>query len=136
MGANQKVSPRPPRRAKAPLPPSLPGEFFVVLYDRDAETYTIVVDDETNSSYNLGVGVEPAMRYFRFLDRIMHTTPNPPQADLVVTGYRAIDIAREFGAAAASLTERDRVTPVKEQPTPQGFKWSGSNPVYAHLPRR
>jgi hypothetical protein len=85
------------------LPPGrLPGEFFVIDYDRDTECFTLIVDDIVDgslpSSYNLGDDIPIAMRYFRL-------------AGIPVIGNHAIDVAREFGAAQAILGD-GRVIPL------------------------
>lgn len=37
------------------LPPAgLPGAFYVLAYDRESQAFTLYVDDEQQSSYNLG----------------------------------------------------------------------------------
>lgn len=88
--------------ARAPVPRTPPGSFFLVAFDRESGAYTLVVDDETHSSYNLGDDVAAVMAYFR------HTAA--PEL-----GYRAVDLAREFGAAQVVPGE-DRV--FKVTPTP------------------
>jgi hypothetical protein len=71
-----------------PLPLELPGEFFVLQYDRLYERFVLIVDDEDRSSYNLHGDIPAIMGYFK-------------RWGLEEVGNRAIDTAREFGAAQA-----------------------------------
>ena len=73
---------------RAPLPDALPGEFYVLEWDRDGERFVIYVDDEENSSYDLGGEVQDAMAAFR-------------RWGLKDIGDRSIDMAREFGIVQA-----------------------------------
>lgn len=91
------------RRPRAPLPKALPGEFFVLAYDRDRSTFILAVDDADHSNYNLGGDVTTLMRHFRTWG-------------LSDIGTRAIDAAREFGAVQAIPAE-DRVIRL-ERPSP------------------
>lgn len=94
--------------AKAPPPRTLPGDFFVVTYDHDEQSYTMFVDDESHSSYNLGSDIEQVMRYFR--------TTNATEL-----GYKAIDLAKEFGAAQA-IPKEDRVFKINSQQPRRGIE--------------
>lgn len=81
--------------ARAPLPNSLPGEFFVIQYDREMERFLLILDDvsETQpqpSSYPLDNDLQKAIRFFK-------------QRGLKEIGCRAIDLAKEFGMAQAIL---------------------------------
>ena len=87
--------PRARRRPQAPLPTVLPGKFFVLAYERDRDTYVLVVDDADASNYNMGSDVPTLMRHFR--------TWGLPDI-----GNRAIDAAREFGVVQVIPAE-DRV---------------------------
>ena len=80
-----RVSGAPTRKKgpHTPLPESLPGSFFVLGYDRDRDVYILVLDDEDESSFNLGSDVPVVMRRFE-------------QWGLKDIGNRAIDAAREF----------------------------------------
>jgi len=66
----------------APLPERLPGEFFVLTYDRDSQVYTLFVDDAQESSYKLG-NLETARLRFKVWG-------------LRDFGDRCLDQAREF----------------------------------------
>lgn len=94
--------------ALAPLPNQLPGDFFVVMYDRTTKGYTLVVDDATRSSYKLGVDLQATMRYFK-------------RIGLYDLGCQALDVAREFETVQAVIAD-GRVMPVKpdlpKQPLP------------------
>lgn len=68
---------------RVPLPTTLPGAFFVLGYDRDRDTFVLVVDDDDESSYNLGRDIPPIMQQFE-------------RWGLADIGPRAIDAAREF----------------------------------------
>ena len=87
--------------AKAPLPVQLPGEFFVLEWNKLRETFILHVDDAEKSSYNLGSDVQIAMMRFRVWG-------------LEDIGNRAIDIAREFGVAQA-IPKGNRVIPIFER---------------------
>lgn len=80
---------------KAPLPKELPGDWFVLGYDRDRDTHILVVDDEDGSSYNLGHDVQKVMRQFELWG-------------LKEFGNRAIDAAREF-RLVQGIPSEDRV---------------------------
>ena len=77
--------------AKAPLPGKLPGVIFVLVWSRERETFILHIDDENYSSFNVGGDIADIQMHFKLWG----------YGDL---GNRAIDMAREFGAAKASLT--------------------------------
>lgn len=81
--------------AVAPLPTELPGEFFVLEWNRDLECYILHVDDGDGSSYNMGDEVSHLMLRFRLWG----------YEDI---GNRTIDMAREFGAAQC-IPDQNRV---------------------------
>ena len=89
------ATPERKRGPQAALPKRLPGDFFVLGYDRDRDTYILVTDDEDESSYNLGHDIQKVMRQFE-------------QWGLKEIGNRAIDAAREFRLVQAIPAE-DRV---------------------------
>lgn len=91
------------RKQGVPLPVSLPGRFFVMLYTRSNQTFTLVVDDQDHSSYDLGTDIPDIMRQFR----LWH---------LAVIGDSAVDIAKEFGKAQAIFSD-GRVIPLTDAPT-------------------
>jgi len=68
-----------------PLPESLPGDFFVLVYDRLMETYVLLIDDKDGSSYDLGDDIQQMMWQFR---RWGHPK----------LGDSCIDLARTFGS--------------------------------------
>ena len=82
--------------AKSPLPNDLPGDYFLVVYDADTGEYLLVLDDEDGTSHNLGAEMTQIVRYF---SRINYSA----------LGNRAVDMAREFGAAQA-IKKDGRVT--------------------------
>lgn len=88
--------------AKAFPPRTIPGEFFVLAYDRYDQTYTLFVDDGSHSSYNLGNDIESVMRYFKVIN-------------VAELGNRAIDLAKEFGASQCVPSE-DRVFRINTTP--------------------
>jgi len=87
--------------AKANLPQTLPGNFFVIVYDTDYESFVLVVDDEDHSSYRIGA-VENAMCILSQLQ-----VPGRVLSD-------ALDVAREFGSAQA-IPSQDRVIPIYDR---------------------
>lgn len=52
--------------AKAPVPTSIPGEFFVLTYTRLTGRYVIYFDDVDQTSYDLGSDIEKVWRQFEF----------------------------------------------------------------------
>lgn len=85
--------------AKAPLPDVLPGAFFVVVWNRDAERFSIEVDDESHSSYDLGpdpVAVVKALRLRGFEETFRE---------------QAVNLAREFGMTQC-IPATERVLPI------------------------
>jgi len=84
--------------AKAPLPEKLPGEFFVLEWNRLRETFVIHVEDAQLSSYDLGGVIEKVMLRFELWGH-------------KEIGMQAIDIARSFGAAKC-LVPLQRVVPL------------------------
>lgn len=58
------ASPGRGRRDRPPLPKKLPGTFAVIAYNRDSTRYTMYVDDDRQSSYDLGSNVQGIMAYF------------------------------------------------------------------------
>jgi len=76
--------------AKAPFPERIPGEIFLLEWDRDRDVFVLHVDDANYSSFNLGSDIQQIMQRFKMWD-------------LEETGYAAIDLARSFGAAKAHI---------------------------------
>ena len=87
---------------RPPLPDALPGEFFVITWDKFAEKYILLVDDAEHSSYDLGKNMNLILRILRGWD-------------VERIGSRAIDMAKEFGVAQAILGT-DRVVALYERP--------------------
>ncbi len=75
-----------------PLPTKIPGEFFVIEYDKYGERYILHVDDEDGSSYDIGSDVEFIMTRFKMWD-------------VYEVGNRTLDMAREFGVAQGILAD-------------------------------
>lgn len=78
--------------AEAPLPDVLPGKLFALEWDRDRCVFVIHLQDADYSSFNLGGDLSVVQGHFK-------------RWKLKDVGYRAIDIAREFGAAKASVED-------------------------------
>lgn len=78
--------------AEAPLPDVLPGKLFALEWSRDRHVFILHLQDADFSSFNLGGDITTVMGYFK-------------RWKLKDVGYRAIDIAREFGAAKASIED-------------------------------
>ena len=68
------------------LPETLPGDFFVVEWDRLRDRFVLYVDDPDKSSYDLGNDIQVAMRRFSIWG-------------IPDLGNRVLDLAREFGLA-------------------------------------
>lgn len=78
-------SPQKPAKGRAPVPATLPGQFFVLSYDREDQRYVLHVDDAEESTFDLGDDIDDVRA--QFLSRgypLVHVN------DL-------IDRAREFG---------------------------------------
>lgn len=105
-------SPFKTARGRAPVPTELPGQFFVVEFDREDRSYVLHLDDEGKSTFQLGEDVEQACAVF------------------VARGYPArlvhdmIDRAREFGACQyipsgfEHVADRIIQLPPRNAPTP------------------
>lgn len=93
-------------RPKAPLPESLPGDFFLMEYDRSRGRYILHLDNDDEESFDLGSDVQEMMRQFERWGRYS-------------IGCEAIDRAREFGLAQAIPGETardDRVIALHDRP--------------------
>ena len=106
------------RKAKAPLPASLPGRFFLLEYVRDSGYYRLTVDDGNMSSFNFGSDIETMMRQFR-------------RWGCFNTGCSAIDTAREFGAAQG-IPGEGRVISVKPSPKKPELVEAGRGLLYPY----
>ena len=78
------------KKDRPPLPKTLPGEFFVLEWEKYRGRFVLHVDDEEHSSYDLGANIRVIMRQFKLWN---HET----------VGNRAVDMAKEFGSAQAIL---------------------------------
>ena len=78
--------------ARAVLPSALPGKLFLLVWDRDRATFLLHVDDAEYSSYNLGSDIQAVRLQFKMWG-------------VAEIGDRAIDVARELGAAKALLAD-------------------------------
>lgn len=84
---------------RAPLPTILPGDFFLLRWRRDVETFIVEVDDATHSSYDLGPDPMMVVEHLRcrgFEKQFRE---------------QAVDVAREFGAAQC-IPASQRVLPI------------------------
>lgn len=78
--------------AEAPLPDALPGKLFALEWDRDRHVFILHLQDDDFSSFNLGGDIAAIQEHFK-------------RWSLKDVGYRAIDVAHEFGAAKASIED-------------------------------
>lgn len=99
--------------ANKPLPTEFPGDFFVLTWDRDAEVFVLELDDEDNSSFEVGHEPWAVVTLLR------------------LRGYAkdlrelAVDYAREFGCAQV-IPDQNRV--IQHPPRPKqsaSLDWSG-----------
>lgn len=78
-------APQKPAKGRAPIPEQLPGQFFVVEFDREDQRYVLHVDDEGKSTFDLGDNIDVVRAQF-----IGRGYPRERVNDL-------LDRAREFG---------------------------------------
>ena len=83
-------------------PLQLPGEYFVIVWDRELVRYELQTDDAETSTYNLGGDTPKILAWLR-------------RIDMLKIGSQALDQAREFGAAQA-IPAQGRVVNLKEKP--------------------
>jgi hypothetical protein len=100
---------------KAPIPNVFPGDFFLLTWRRDTESFLLELDDETHSSYDLGsdpIGVVQMLRLRGFEKKFRE---------------EAVDLSREFGIAQCIPAQR-RVLPVipRTVPKPDIFAEEGT----------
>jgi hypothetical protein len=88
--------------AKAPLPDTLPGKFFVVEYGEFTEEVVVIVDDGQMSSYRLG----PPM--------LAHHQLTIWGVDSLLAS-RAIDYAKEFKAPVQCIPSKNRTISLRER---------------------
>lgn len=84
-------------KGRAPIPDKLPGQFFLVEFDREEREYVLHIDDEARSTYALGDDVDQVRAQF-----ISRGYPADRVNDLV-------DRAREFGACQYIPRDGDHV---------------------------
>lgn len=104
---------------KAILPSIFPGDFFLLRWRRDVETFVVELDDATHSSYDLGtdpLGVVEELRRRGFEKQFRE---------------QAVDMAREFGAAQC-IPAQQRVLPIipRRAPAPDVFAQEGHNDAW------
>lgn len=100
-----------PQKGRAPVPAILPGQFFVLEYNREGEAYSLHVDDADRSTYDLGADAAELQMLLR--TRVAEVDGGALQPSKV---DQLIDIAKEFGMAqyipqVGGLVE-DRVLPI------------------------
>jgi len=81
----------------------MPGRYFLIQYDREEMQYKLTLDAPDTPSYALG---DDAIAVVDYLTRL----------GLRVIGESAVNIAREFGAAQAVLSD-GRVIPIFKRPS-------------------
>lgn len=107
---------------KAPLPSVFPGDFFLLRWRRDVETFVVELDDGPHSSYDLGAdppGVVEELRRRGFDQQFRE---------------QAVDMAREFGAAQCIPAQR-RVLPIipRRAVVPDVFAQEGQSDASPYL---
>ena len=90
--------------SQAPLPPSVPGRFYVIVRERMSGAFMLHLDDEDHSSFDLGDNIQVIMTKLRCMGI------DPRVAD------DSIDYAKEFGGAQV-IMEDGRVIPLKPEHT-------------------
>lgn len=93
-----------PLKGRAPVPAVLPGEFFVLEFERGSTAFLLHVDDEDRSTYDLGDEIAELRILFR--TRTNAVTGGPLQPEMI---DRMIDIARELGMAQYIPTKGELV---------------------------
>lgn len=107
--------------AKAPLPDIFPGEFFVLRWDRDRETFVVELDDEAHSSYDLGP--EPLVVAELFRRRGLTKQLRE----------QTVDLAREFGMAQC-IPAQERVLQILPREAQKPPTLSFEEPEHAWIP--
>jgi hypothetical protein len=79
-------APQKPAKGRTPIPEKLPGQFFVLEYEREDQRYVLHVDDEDRSTFDLGDDIQIVRAQF-----VGRGYPTEQVNDL-------IDRAREFGS--------------------------------------
>src|ERR1035441_6069183 len=95
----------------APFPRTLPGDFYLLVYERDLDTFTIHLDDSDKTSFALGSDVTKVMQRFKYWG-------------IPKLGNETVDLAREFGMAQG-IFSLQRSIPIFERPSEkaQSVKW-------------
>lgn len=111
-----------PQRGRAPVPSQLPGQFFVLEYDREAGAFRLHVDDADHSTYDLPDDSASLQTLFRALTTSAGVPLQPTQID------RTIDIARELGMAQyiptpGELVEDRVLSIIPRGPSQQGLQF-------------
>lgn len=111
-----------PQKGRAPVPEQMPGEFFVLEYDREGEGFTLHVDDEDHSTYDLGNDIAELQVLFR-TRRTQDGAPLQPRQI-----GQMIDIARELGMAQYIPQQgelvADRVLSIVLRSAPKGLDFN------------
>ena len=106
--------------AKAPVPLKFPGEFFVLEWDRDTETFLLRLDDPDESSFELSS--EPIevvhLLHMRFRDSIERREFED-----------VVDRAREFGGCAYNPGTRRIVQVIPRIPREPALDFGGEQNV-------
>lgn len=110
---------------QAPLPETLPGDFFVLEYNTDTEVFVLHLDDEDGSSFRFGtLATVPRMQtQFRLWGL------DPKVTD------RAIDAAKEFRSIQCVWSQDRVISLIDRNPeNPLVFKdGEEKRNAYAHL---
>lgn len=89
---------------KEVLPPvEIPGDFYVLLYDKDLEEFTLLIDDVKQSSYSLG----DAQTTVRYLERV-----GGPDYDVAVNHALTYGAAQVIPGQRRAIALYDRVPPL------------------------
>lgn len=102
--------------ARAELPTRIVGRYFVLARDRGgfAETWTLTLDDENNTSHTLGTQETEVADYFK-------------RVGFEQLAERFIPIAREFGAVQV-VTKDGRCIALYDRKTPNVFAEEDKKP--------
>lgn len=91
---------------KVPVPLAFPGDFFVLTWDREGETFILETDDDAESSYDLGSDPLEVVELLRLRGCRKRFRES------------AVDYAREFGAAQGIPSE-NRVVQILPRDVPK-----------------
>ena len=99
--------------ALAPLPYQLPGKFFVLEYNKDAENFVIYTDDEDCSSYTLGGDLQAVRVRFRIWigqelgDKVIDTAKEFRLVQCIPAQNRIINLFNRESTADVFARERE-----------------------------